>query len=292
MSLKSLLVGAVPVVCAAILVPQLAMAAVTVEVNDGSGATLCSGSLVGMSTTTDKVTVGMDGNCGGGVGNLGSSVINMGFVDEGGAKLMNILNGVAFTPPVTVQPDTTNPPMSGSVSLDALSDLTYDVSYSAAYVDVDTNDSFGVNITDSSNPPQSATLTFNVTVNALATPPPGSGCTPTATTVCKGDLDLTVNGEQYAVPIDLNTTQVWTIKPENRHSSGVFSFNYFSNVMTVSISDRYDANSTIAYCTKEMAAGTLYYNEAATYGQCHVEPNKTYFFRISSPKSGKYSIFY
>jgi len=293
MGLRSIFLSALPLIVSGVLAPQLAVAAVTVEVNDKEGETLCDGDLVNMSTTTDKVTVGMDGNCGAGIGNLSSSAISMGSVDEGASKSMSILNGVTLTPPVSVQLDTANPPMNGAVvTLNAASNLTYDVSYTAAYVDVDTLDSFGVSITDSSNPPQSATLTFDVNVAALAAPPPGSGCTPSSTIVCKSDLNLTVNGEQYAVPIDLNTTHVWRITPENRNSYGSFSFNYFSNVMTVSISDRYDANSTVDYCTKDVGAGSLYYNESNVYGQCHIDPNKTYFFRISSPKSGRYSIFY
>ncbi len=300
MSLKSLFAGAAPVVCAGIFIPQLAVAAVVVEVNDGSGEPLCSGDLVNMSTTTGKVTVGMKGNCGAGVGTLGSTAINMGSVDEGSytPRIKNILNGVTFTPPVTAQVDSSNPAMAGaSVTISAVSDLTYNISYSAANVAVDSNtvDNFTVTVTDSANPPQSAALTFDVTVNAVSAPPPpppGSDCVDTSTLFCKGDLDLSVNGERYYVPIDFNTTQVWTIASDKRASFEKFSFRYLTNVMTVSISESFSADSQGEYCTLQVASGSLYLNETATYGQCHIEPDTIYFLRITSPKSGSYSFFY
>ena len=297
MSLKSLLAGAVPVICTSVLIPQLAIAAVTVEVNDGAGETLCSGDLVNMSTTTGKVTVGMQGNCGAGVGTLGSAAINMGSVDEGSYTplIKNILNGVTFTPPVTATAGQSNLGVTPSIIVKA--DLTYDVSYSAAnvVVDANTSDAFTVTVTDSADPAQTATLTFNVAVNDVAAPPPpppGSGCTNSTTIVCKGDLDLTKNGERYYVPIDFNTTQVWTIKADQRASFEKFSFRYLSNVMTVSISESFNADSQGEYCTLQVASGSLYLNETATYGQCHIQPDTTYFLRITSSKSGSYSFFY
>lgn len=297
MSLKSMFAGAIPVVCAGIVAPQLVLAAVTVEVNDDGGKTLCSGDLVNMSTTTGKVTVGMDGNCGAGVGTLGASTIDMGGVDEGNysALTTTILNGVTFTPPVSVQVSNSNLGVQPTVT--AKSDLTYLVSYSAANVSVDsdTADSFTATITDSADPAQTATLNFNVTVNDVVAPPPpppGSGCTNSATIVCKDDLDLTKNGERYYVPIDLNTTQVWTITADKRASFEKFSFRYLTNVMTVSISESFNADSQGEYCTLQVASGSLYLNETATYGQCHIQPDTTYFLRITSSKSGSYSFFY
>jgi hypothetical protein len=297
MSLKSLFAGAAPVVCAGIFIPQLAVAAVTVEVNDGAGETLCSGDLVNMSTTTGKVTVGMDGNCGAGVGTLGNSAVNMGDVDEGdySALTTTILNGVTFTPPVSFQVADSGLGVKPTVT--AKSDLTYLVSYSAANVavDQDTNDSFLVTISDSADPAQSATLRFDVRVKDVAAPPPpppGSGCIDSTTIICKGDLDLTTNGERYYVPIDFNTTQVWTIASDMRASFEKFSFRYLTNVMTVSISESFNADSQGEYCTLQVASGSLYFNETATYGQCHINPDTTYFLRITSPKSGSYSFFY
>ncbi len=297
MGLRSFLISAVPVFCVGVLSSQLAVAAVAVEINDGNGGVLCSGSLVDMSTTTNQVTVGMDGNCGSGSGNLVSSQIDMGSIDEGSytALTKTIFDGVMLTPPIAIQLDLNNPPMQGTVaSISAADDLTYNVSYSTANVRVDSNtlDSFGVIVSDAAG--QSATLTFSVTVNDVAAPPPPptGDCTPTTTIICKGDLDLTTNGEQYYVPIDLNTTQVWVIAPDKRGSYEAFSFRYLTDVMTVSVSENYAVDSTVEFCTKQVASGSLYLNEIATYGQCHVDPNKTYYLRVTSPKSGSYSVFY
>lgn len=297
MSLKSLLTSAVPVICAGVLIPQLAIAGVTVEVNDGAGETLCSGDLVNMSTTTGKVTVGMQGNCGAGVGTLGSATTNMGSINEGSLTPLkaNILNGVTFTPPVTAKVDSANPAMAGaSVAISAASDLTYTVSYSAANIAVDSNtvDNFAIIVTDSANPPQSAALTFNVTVNDVAAPPPGSGCVDTASLICKGELDLTANGEQWAVPIDFNTTQVWTIQPDKRSGFENLIFDYLSNQMTVSISTDYTVNSPDPDCTITLVTGNLYMNESDVAFQCHVQPDVTYYLRVTSTQSGRYSVFY
>ncbi|WP_457669223.1 hypothetical protein [Thiolapillus sp.] len=273
------------------------MAAVSVEVNDGAGKTLCSGDLVNMSTTTEKVTVGMNGNCGAGVGSLTGSTFNLGAVDEGSytALTQTILNGVTLTPPVSAQ---ITQPAHGSVSVSHQSDLTYKVSYSAqnAIVDADTSDPFSVTITDSSTPaPQTATLSFNVTVNDVAAPPPpppGSGCVSTDTLICKGELDMTTNGEQYGVSIETNNTHVWTIMPDKRGSFENFVFDYLTNPMTVSLSTSYDADSTDEYCTKTVKSGNLYLNEYKTVFQCHVQPDTVYFLRITTQGYGRYSVFY
>ncbi len=298
MGLRSFLASAVPVFCVGVLSPQLAVAAVAVEINDGNGEVLCSGNLVSMSTNTNQLTVGMDGNCGSGTGSLVSSQINMGSVDEGSYTALTnaILGGVMLTPPVSVQADESNkagiPGADVSISINA--DSTYNVSYSAANVRVDSNtlDSFGILVSDAAG--QSATLTFSVTVNDVAAPPPPptGDCVPTTTLVCKGDLDLTLNGEQYAVPIDLGTTQVWAIKPENRSDFENLVFDYLSDPMTVSLSTSYATDSTDPDCTKIIKTGNLYMNTSDVAYQCHVQPDVIYYLRITSPVSGRYSVFY
>ena len=300
MGLKSVFISTVPMVCAGLLAPQLAMAAVSVEVNDDAGKTLCSGDLVNMSTTTGKVTVGMNGNCGAGIGSLASGTINMGSIDEGSFYPLtkSILNGVTFTPPVTAQLDAANPAMAGAnVTVSAAEDLTYTVSYSAANVSVDSDtvDNFTITITDSAQPPQSTALSFNVTVNAVAAPPPpppGSGCVSTDTLICKGELDMTTNGEQYGVTIETNNTHVWTIMPDKRGAFENFVFDYLTNQMTVSLSTSYTADSTEEYCTKTVKSGNLYLNETKTTFQCHVQPDTVYFLRITTQGYGRYSVFY
>ncbi len=295
MGLRSFLASAVPVFCVGVLSSQLAVAAVTVEINDGNGSVLCSGNLVNMSTTTNQLIVGMDGNCGSGMGNLVSSQIDMGSIDEGSYTSLtkSIFDGVTFTPPITIQLDSNNPPMQGAVaSISVAADLTYDVSYSAANARVDSNtpDSFGVFVSDAAG--QSATLTFAVTVNDVADPPPDGACTPTTTIVCKGELDLTLNGEQYAVPIDFNTTQVWTIKPEKRSDFENLIFDYLSGPMTVSLSTSYTRDSADPDCTRTIKTGNLYLNTSDVAYQCHAQPDAIYYLRVTSPTSGRYSVFY
>ncbi|WP_456376824.1 hypothetical protein [Thiolapillus sp.] len=248
-----------------------------------------------MSTTTNQVTVGMDGNCGSGGGNLVSSQVDMGSIDEGNYVPLTekIFDSVTLTPPIDIQLDQNNPPMQGAVaSISVDSDLTYNVSYSAANVRVDNNtpDSFAVVVSDAAG--QAATLTFSVTVNDVADPPPGGACVSTATIICKGDLDLTVNGERYDVPIDLNTTHVWTIKPENRAAYENFVFDYLSNPMTVSLSDNYAIDSANPDCTKTVKTGNLYLSESGATYQCPAQSDVVYYLRISSPSSGRYSVFY
>lgn len=288
--------------CTAVFSSQLAMAAVSVEINDGNGAVLCTGNLLEMSTTPNQVAVavavGMDGNCGSGGGNLSSAQIDMGSIDEGSytALTETILDGVTLTPPIAIQLDPDNLPavQDAVVSIGVAENLTYNVSYSAANVQIDNNttDSFGIIVSDATD--QSATLTFTVTVNdAAAPPPPPSGdCTPTSTIICKGELDLTVNGEQYSVPIDLNTTHVWAIRPKKRDNYENFIFDYLSGPMTVSLSTSYARDSAAPGCTKTVKTGNLYLNTANEAFQCHAQPDAIYYLRVTSPASGRYSVFY
>ena len=120
----------------------------------------------------------------------------------------------------------------------------------------------------------------------------GSECVPSATIVCKGELNMLVNGEQYMVRIYAGKTHVWTIRPENRNAYEPISFRYLTNVMTVSISADYRADSQDDYCTKSMASGSIYLNTESVFGQCQVDANDIVFLRITSDQNGDYSFFW
>lgn len=122
-------------------------------------------------------------------------------------------------------------------------------------------------------------------------PPLPEECITNATTLCKGDIDTSINGEYYNERIWVNKTNVYKILPRDRDAVK-FSFRYFSNVMVVSLSTNPYADSTRKFCTKDMASGSIYINTNEVYGSCTFSRDEIVFLRVTSPQSGELSIFW
>ncbi len=220
--------------------------------------------------------------------------LDMGTVMEQDTVSMDISNGIVVLLPFTVSVGT--PILSGaSVSVDG-STITYHAPPAGTVPSDGTMDSFSFSVTDSSQSPDNmATATMTVSVYKTQTP---DECIPSPTIECKTpDLDISTTGEIRYISRRGGVTQVWTIPPGYRQKvQAHVIISYLTGLpLTFSMSDSYAVDSPYEACTLNVdnsEGKAIWYVENGQTFWCNLDPEKTYFLRISGENDGEYWLQY
>jgi hypothetical protein len=288
MNHKSALLGALPLICGALLPQQVTATGVTVNGND-------CGNLTSLDTTPGQVTMVVDGTCGSGGADTPANVTTrtMPAVTEGASVSLDVSSGVLVQLPYTVT--VSQPGLTGASANVSGGTVTYFAPPVGTVTADGTPDSFSYTITDSSATPNTATASINVTVDQGEINTNGA-CVNSTNILCKTpDLDISnTGGEIRYVTRDAGVTHVWTIPPGKRvayeANIGVRYVTASSLPITISLSDNYAADSASGVCTLtvDREEGYLvWYSESLSY-RCLLDPAKTYYFRVSGAKAGTY----
>ncbi len=238
-----------------------------------------------------------DAHCdGGGLPDSPANVVDhtLPAVSEGTSASVDVLVGVVVQAPYTVS-IASQPQLPGASATASGNIVTYHAPPPGTVSSDGTPDSFTYSITDSSPPPSSATATIHVTVDHSEVHGEGA-CVDSSTILCKTpDLDISNTGGEFRyISRRAGITHVWTIPPGKRVSYeaniGIRYVTQSSLPVTISLSDDYASDSTAGTCTKivDREEGALiWYSESLSY-RCLLDPQKTYYFRVSGANAGTY----